>query len=288
MIVLTGAAGFIGSVMLGYLNKMGRDDVVLFDDMPYPDQFLNIGNKRYISIHSADEIISDPENIDCVIHLGANSNTLEKNWRSIYETNVYSTRLWNQFCAENDIPFIFASSAAVYGNSNGPLNHYAFSKHTSENEVTGVVLRLFNVYGPNEYHKGRMASTIFHWYNQVKETNQLNLFKDSRLYRRDFIWVEDVCKTIYHFIENYQPGIYDLGTGQNKDFETVANIVCSTLKKGNKNFIEMPPDLQAQYQTDTSAYVESLKRAGVDVASFLSIEQAIPQYLEYLKTNQRY
>lgn len=288
MIILTGAAGFIGSVMLGYLNKMGRDDVVLFDDMPYPDQFLNIGNKRYISIHSADEIISNPENIDCVIHLGANSNTLEKNWRSIYETNVYSTRLWNRFCAENDIPFIFASSAAVYGNSNGPLNYYAFSKHTSENEVTGVVLRLFNVYGPNEYHKGRMASTIFHWYNQVKETNQLNLFKDSRLYRRDFIWVEDVCKTIYHFIENYQPGIYDVGTGQNKDFETVANIVCSTLKKGNKNFIEMPPDLQAQYQTDTSAYVESLKRAGVDVASFLSIEQAVPQYLEYLKTNQRY
>ncbi len=288
MIVLTGAAGFIGSVMLGYLNKMGRDDVVLFDDMPHPEQFLNIGNKKYISIHSADEIISDPEGIDCVIHLGANSNTLEKNWRSIYETNVYSTRLWNQFCNENDIPFIFASSAAVYGNSNGPLNQYAFSKQTSEQEMTGVALRLFNVYGPNEYHKGRMASTIFHWHNQIKETNQLNIFKDSRLYRRDFIWVEDVCKTIYYFMENYQPGVYDLGTGQNKDFETVANIVCSTMKKGNKNFIEMPPELKEQYQTDTTANVTGLKTAGVDVASFLSIEQGIPQYLEYLKSNQRY
>ncbi len=288
MIVLTGAAGFIGSVMLGYLNKMGRDDVVLFDDMPHPEQFLNIGNKKYISIHSADEIISDPEGIDCVIHLGANSNTLEKNWRSIYETNVYSTRLWNQFCNENDIPFIFASSAAVYGNSNGPLNQYAFSKQTSEREITGVALRLFNVYGPNEYHKGRMASTIFHWHNQIKDTNQLNIFKDSRLYRRDFIWVEDVCKTIYYFMENYQPGVYDLGTGQNKDFETVANIVCSTMKKGNKNFIEMPPELKEQYQTDTTANVTELKTAGVDVASFLSIEQGIPQYLEYLKSNQRY
>lgn len=288
MIVLTGAGGFIGSVMLGYLNKLGRKDVVIFDDMPQQEQYQNIGNKKYISIHSTQEIITDPAGIECVIHLGANSNTIERDWESIYKTNVYSTRLWNQFCTENDIPFIFASSAAVYGNKGVPLNLYAFSKLASEQEVNGVILRLFNVYGPNEYHKGRMSSTIFHWYNQIDSTGQLNIFKDSKFYRRDFIWVEDVCKTILHFVNNYQPGIYDLGTGINRDFETVANVLCATMKKGNKNFIEMPPDLKEQYQTDTKANVENLKIAGVDTGSFLGIEQGIPEYLEYLKIKSRY
>lgn len=288
MIVLTGAGGFIGSVMLGYLNKLGRTDVVIFDDMPQYEQYQNIGNKKYISIHSAQEIITDPADIECVIHLGANSNTMEKSWESIYNTNVYSTRLWNQFCSENEIPFIFASSAAVYGNNGTPLNLYAFSKLASEQEINGVVLRFFNVYGPNEYHKGRMASTILHWHNQIENTGQLNIFKDSKFYRRDFIWVEDVCKTIWHFVNNYQPGVYDLGTGINRDFETVANILCATMKKGNKNFIEMPPDLKDQYQTDTKADIEKLKEAGVDVKSFLGIEQGIPEYLEYLKINSRY
>lgn len=288
MIVLTGAGGFIGSVMLGYLNKLGRKDVVIFDDMPQQEQYQNIGNKKYISIHSTQEIITDPAGIECVIHLGANSNTIERDWESIYKTNVYSTRLWNQFCTENEIPFIFASSAAVYGNNGVPLNLYAFSKLASEQEVNGVILRLFNVYGPNEYHKGRMASTIFHWYNQIDSTGQLNIFKDSKFYRRDFIWVEDVCKTILHFVNNYQPGIYDLGTGINRDFETVANVLCATMKKGNKNFIEMPPDLKEQYQTDTKANVENLKVAGVDTGSFLGIEQGIPEYIEYLKIRSRY
>ena len=288
MIVLTGAAGFIGSVMLGYLNKMGRDDVVLFDDMPYPDQFLNIGNKRYISIHSADEIISDPENIDCVIHLGANSNTLEKNWRSIYETNVYSTRLWNQFCAEHNIPFIFASSAAVYGNSNGPLNHYAFSKLASEKEITnGIVLRLFNVYGPNEYHKGRMASTPYHWFNQLIENRELKLFDDSINYYRDFIWVEDVARTVYHFLNNYQEGIYDLGTGNPVSFENVASY-CLDNVQGMKKYIPMPNDLAAQYQKNTCASIDYLESAGVNVKGFVNIEEGIKEYFNYLSSNQTY
>jgi len=288
MIVLTGAGGFIGSVMLGYLNKLGRTDVVIFDDMPQYEQYQNIGNKRYISFHSAQEIITESSNIECVIHLGANSNTTEKNWESLYKTNVYSTRSWNQFCSENKIPFIFASSAAVYGNNGVPLNLYAFSKLASEQEVDGVILRLFNVYGPNEYHKGRMASTVFHWYNQISDTGQCNIFNDSKFYRRDFIWVEDVCKTILHFVSNYQPGVYDLGTGISRDFETVSDILCARLHKGSKNFIEMPKDLQEQYQKYTRANTDNLKEAGIDTTGFLTIEEGIPEYLEYLKINSRY
>jgi ADP-L-glycero-D-manno-heptose 6-epimerase len=288
MIVVTGAGGFIGSVVVGYLNSQGITDLVLFDDLPTGNQYKNLTGKQYISLHSADEMLTDAEDIDYVIHLGANSNTLERDWPSLYKTNVCSTRKWNQFCAENDIPFIFASSAAVYGNGQGPMNHYAFSKAVSENEINGVVLRLFNVYGPNEYHKGRMASTIMHWYNQIQETGQYKIFEGSRHLRRDLIYVEDVAKTIYQFVLNYQPGTYDLGTGVSVDFETVSDVLAATCCKGSKNFIIMPEDLNAQYQKDTKADTTALKNAGVDVNKFLTIKDGIEKYVEYLNSSTFY
>ena len=288
MIVVTGAGGFIGSVVVGYLNSQGITDLILFDDLPTGNQYKNLIGKQYISLHSTDEMLTDAEDIEYVIHLGANSNTLERDWASLYKTNVCSTRRWNQFCAENNIPFIFASSAAVYGNGQGPMNHYAFSKAVSENEINGVVLRLFNVYGPNEYHKGRMASTIMHWYNQIQETGQYKIFEGSRQLRRDLIHVEDVAKTIYHFVLNYQPGTYDLGTGVSVDFETVADTVAATMSKGNKNFIIMPEDLKAQYQKDTKADTTALRNFGVDVSKFLTIKNGIENYVEYLNSNTFY
>jgi len=291
MIILTGAGGFIGSVMLGYLNKLKITDIILFDDLSEPLQFRNLINKKFRSIypHSVYEKVNlNPKDIDCVIHLGANSNTLETDWLKIYKTNVQSTRIWNEFCATNNIPFIFASSAAVYGNGQGPLNQYAFSKSVSENEISAVILRLFNVYGPNEYHKGRMASTVMHWFDQIEQSNTLRIFERSHQYSRDFVWVEDVCKTIYHFIQNYQPGTYDLGTGESVDFDKVANIVLKCKGQGNKQFIPMPDDLKLQYQTHTRADISKLKSAGVDVDTFLEPWQGIDLYWEYLKLNRFY
>ena len=291
MIILTGAGGFIGSVMLGYLNKQGITDVVLFDDLSNETQYRNLVGKRFKSIHphsTFEKTTFNPKDIDAVVHIGANSSTLEKSWQSIYKTNVLSTRMWNSFCLEHAIPFIFTSSAAVYGNGAGPLNQYAFSKQISEQEITGVVLRLFNVYGPNEYHKGRMASTIMHWYNQIQETGQYKLFEGSRQMRRDLVYVEDVAKTVYHFVNNYQPGIYDLGTGASVDFETVADTLASACRKGSKNFIIMPEDLKAQYQMNTRADTAALKDAGVDVKSFLNIGSGIEQYVEYLNSSSFY
>lgn len=285
MIILTGAGGFIGSVVLGYLNKQGIDDVVLFDDLPTDSQYKNLINKKYISLHCTAEMPESKGSIDCVIHLGANSNTLERDWASLYETNVLSTRQWNQFCLTNDIPFIFASSAAVYGNGNGPMNHYAFSKTVSETEVTGVILRLFNVYGPNEYHKGRMASTIYQWFTQIQETNQYKLFEGSRQLRRDLIYVEDVARVIHHFVKNYKPGIYDVGTGITVDFETVADAVAASCKKGSKNFVLMPDDLKNQYQRDTKANTLALKESGFEIDSMFSVSDGILEYMKYLKTN---
>jgi len=288
MIAITGAGGFIGSVLLGYLNKQGLNDIVLFDDLPYGDQYKNLVNKDYVSLHSAEEMFFNPKGVECVIHLGANASTLERDWSSLYKSNVLSTRNWNKFCTQNDIPFIFASSAAVYGNGNGPLNHYAFSKQQSENEINGVVLRLFNVYGPNEYHKGRMASTIYHWYNQIQDTGTIKLFEDSAKYRRDFVYVEDVANVIHYFIANYQPGVYDVGTAESIDFDKLANIVIDACGKGTKEFIPMPDDLKAQYQLETRADHTALYKAGYNTDLFYEPWQGVHEYVKYLKTTQIY
>lgn len=292
MIILTGAGGFIGSVMLKYLNKNKITDVVIFDDLMYPEQYKNLIGSKFRSLHPHsiyEKVNLDPKDINCVIHLGANSNTLERDWLKIYKTNVQSTRIWNEFCMNNNIPFIFSSSAAIYGNGNGPMNQYAFSKAVSEQEVNGVILRLFNVYGPNEYHKGRMASTILNWFYQLRSDNTIRLFDGSEKFRRDFIYVEDVCKTIFYFVNNYQPGLYDLGTGQSVDFDKIANIVLNcNYDVGIKETIVMPEDLQAQYQTDTKADISALQTAGVDTDSFLEPWQGIDLYWEYLRSNRFY
>ena len=158
----------------------------------------------------------------------------------------------------------------------------------SEQEITGVALRLFNVYGPNEYHKGRMASTILHWYNQIQTDHKINIFENSKNYRRDFIWVEDVASTIYHFVKNYTPGIYDLGTGASVDFDSIANIVINECGTGTKCSIPMPDDLKAQYQLDTKADTGKLALAGVDVDLFYEPWQGIKEYCQYLKTSKFY
>ena len=289
MIILTGAGGFIGSVVLGYLNSQRVTDIIIVDDLPYENQYKNLIGKQYNRLVSIDDIDVIDENITGVIHIGANANTLETNWSSIYATNVKSTRKWNVFCKQRKIPFIFTSSAWVYGNGAGPMNQYAFSKLLSENEVEGVVLRLFNVYGPNEYHKGRMASTILHWFNEIKETEEIKIFENSKNYFRDFVWVEDIAKTIYHFMfENYQPGIYDLGSGSSMDFETVADLVISNTNKGKKRFVDMPDDLKKQYQINTLADTKSLTKSGLDVKSFTQVHEGIAAYIDYLAKDRYY
>ena len=284
-IALTGAGGFIGSVVLGYLNKQGIDDILIFDDLPHPEQFKNLVNKKFKVLFGSDDW-GVP--VDCVIHIGANSNTLDTEWKDYYKSNVISTREWHDWCKMKNIPFIFTSSAGVYGHGNGPVSQYAFSKAVSEGEIdSGVVLRLFNVYGPNEYHKGRMASTPFHWYNQVTETGKLKIFENSVEYYRDFIYVEDVARVIWHFVQNYKPGIYDVGTGCATNFETVASYLLDNVK-GKKKYIPMPEDLYKQYQMWTRADTGALTLAGVDITQFKTVKQGIAEYVDYLKTHRYY
>lgn len=289
MIAVTGAAGFIGSVIVGYLNKQGIDDIVIYDDLLKEDQFRNLVGKKFYKIKSSKEIIpKDVKNFDTVIHFGANSSTLEKDWSSIYETNVVSTRTWHDLCQVYGKKFIFASTAAIYGNGSGPLNLYAFSKSVSEREITnGVILRLFNVYGPNEYHKGRMASTIFHWYCQIQETGMIKIFRNSDQYRRDFVWVEDVAKTVLHMIVNYKEGVYDLGSGTSVSFEDLADCLIKAIG-GEKEYISIPADLKNQYQSNTLADIADLKNTGMNINSFATINEGIQRYSKFLESASRY
>lgn len=288
MIVLTGGAGFIGSVVLGYLNKQGIEDIIVVDDLGNGDKFKNLVGKRYKRlVLSYDEV--NPAEVHGVVHCGANSNTLERDWSSIYKSNIASTRQWHQLCLKNDIPFIFFSTAAVYGNYQGPANQYAFSKWQSENEIIkGVILRLFNVYGPNEYHKGRMASTIKHWHEQLNDSGEIQVFENSNNYFRDFIYAEDVARIVHFFLENYQPGTYDVGTGNAVSFQEVADTLLEQVGWGRQTSIPMPDDLKAQYQTWTQANTMSLSKAGFDVASMKTVKQGIDGYLQYLDVKEYY
>lgn len=289
MIAITGAGGFIGSVLLGYLNKQGIKDIRIFDDLTDPTQYRNLVGKNYLSLHSTAELISNCTDLEAVIHLGANTNTLETNWSDLYKNNVLSTRRWHDLCKAANKKFIWASSASIYGNGHGPLNQYAFSKYTLEKECThGVCLRLFNVYGPNEYHKGRMASTVYHWFNQLKSNNELKIFENSESYHRDFIWVEDIAKIIAFFIKNYRPGTYDIGSGISTSFSSLADQLISEIGHGSKTVISMPEDLKAQYQTDTIADLTELSAAGYDIKTLIDPAQGIKKYLKYLESSEYY
>lgn len=288
MIVLTGAAGFIGSVILGYLNKQGITDIAIVDDFKLPMQYKNLINKQYRALCTS---IGDlpKDKIEAVIHFGANSSTLEQDWSSIYDTNVRSTRRWAEFAKEHNAKFIFASSAAIYGNGLGPLNLYGFSKLVSEQELQHcVILRLFNVYGPNEYHKGRMSSTAHNWYNQITNTGNLTLFENSDTYHRDFVWVEDVARIVEFFLNNYQPGTYDVGSGISTSFNYIADQMIDAVGAGSKKTIAMPDDLKQQYQTNTIADLLSLANAGFSVDSLTTTSMGLKTYVEYLKNHDYY
>lgn len=291
MVILTGAGGFIGSVVLGYLNRAGID-AILIDDLPHWEQYKNLANKKFLELHKADleshtRLLYPPGKVKAVIHLGAITHTSCTSWTDLYKANIESTRFWNNWCIKGNIPFIFASSAAVYGNGEGPLNKYGFSKYVSEQEVRGVILRLFNVYGPNEYHKAVMASVLCGWGLSATRSGpespaDIWLFKDSDKYVRDFIYVEDVARVIMHFLDNYTPGTYDVGTGDPRSFDELADVFIKELG-GKKQTKAMPYELSKQYQTHTKADVSALAATGFDVSTLRKIEEGVPEYCKYLK-----
>jgi len=316
VIAITGAAGFIGSCLVGYLNELGYDNLILIDDFSHPEKANNLQEKKWLEKIDRSEFIENLQRyarrIQYFFHLGARTDTTEQDYELLKKLNLaYSQKIWS-FCTQENIPLVYASSAATYGNGEWgykddeslcdklqPLNAYGVSKNEFDRWVIRQEeqppfwsgLKFFNVYGPNEYHKGRMASVIFHAFNQIQEKGSVNLFRSHHPdYQdggqlRDFIYVKDVVSVCYWLMENQpQSGLYNLGTGQARSFFDLAKAVFDSFQKPvNIEFVDTPLDIRDKYQYFTEADMQKLLSAGYS-AQFYSLENGVTDYVRnYLK-----
>lgn len=314
IILLTGAAGFIGSYLLGFLNKQGYKNIIIADEFDEEDKWFNFDSKEFIEKVEREALFDwlkeNKPAVSFVFHLGARTDTTEFDY-SIHEklNVVYSKNIWN-YCVANNIPLVYASSAATYGSGElgynddhelveklHPLNPYGVSKNEFDKWVLQQAqdnqppfwagLKFFNVYGPNEYHKGRMASVIFHSFNQVRSTGKVKLFKSHRpdfkdgQQLRDFIYVEDVAKVCSWLMDSSVPsGLYNLGTGKARTFEDLAKATFAAMgKEPVIEYIDMPEDIRDKYQYFTEANMSKLKQAGY-TEKFYSLEEGVTDYVK--------
>lgn len=263
MILVTGAAGFIGSNFIKYLNAKGITDICASDYLTNGKQFTNLTNCRYSNFITPGKIDSGLlKYISKVFHFGANSNTTEWNGELVLERNYNYTVELITMCIAKNVPISYASSASVYGNGGGPLNLYAYSKWLVDEWVRGKLatnpalkiqgFRYFNVWGPGEWHKGSQASPFWQFEQQALETGEIRVFEGSENYLRDFVHVDVVCDTQYKLSGVNESGIWDLGTGKQLSFLEVAEDVAS--KTGAKIVeIPFPEHLKEHYQYNTIA-----------------------------------
>ncbi|HSC53490.1 MAG TPA: NAD-dependent epimerase/dehydratase family protein [Phnomibacter sp.] len=351
-IIVTGAAGFIGSVMVGHLNQLGYENLILVDDFGREDKRKNWEGKTYAHLveryNLQDWLALHQPEIGFVIHLGARTDTTEFNYSIHQELNVeYSQMIW-KYCTQHQVPLVYASSAATYGGGElgyddnhelplllQPLNPYGISKnefdkwaleqadglrediqdedgwvrtdgsHTPNpkgNPPFWAGLKFFNVYGPNEYHKARMASVIWHSFNQIQQQGKVKLFKSHRpdfehgWQLRDFVYVKDVVKVIAWMLQQTMgktvpdalvSGLYNLGTGKARSFYDLAAATFRGLDlEPNIEFVDMPEDIRDKYQYFTEANMQKLKDAGYP-EFFTDLEQGVEDYVRnYLRPSK--
>ena len=302
----------IGSMIAWQLNQQGRDDLIIVDRQHHADQWQNLCHRRYADYLDKTELpawLPSAPRIDAIVHMGAISATTERDWNRLLEDNIrYSQHLWN-WCAKHKIPFYYASSAATYGDgAQGyndadidhlrPLNAYGYSKHFFDQWVhrqveAGIAppvwagFKFFNVYGPNEYHKERMASVALHSFNQFRENGTVKLFKSDRpdvadgMQLRDFVYVKDAAAVVAWFLEGHgTSGIYNIGTGQARAFKDLASAVMTSAGHApNITWIEMPDDLKGKYQYYTQADMSKLRTAGY-TQPFHTREEGVRDYVQ--------
>lgn len=311
MIIVTGGAGFIGSCVVRTLNNAGIKDIVIVDNIGTTDKWLNMRNKQYIKyVHKTKFLDELPtyENVEAIIHMGAQSSTTERDFDYLWDNNFeYTKALW-KYCADKQISFIYASSAATYGDGNEgfddqmnidsllPLNGYGYSKQLFDlwvkHQATKapkqyVGLKFFNVYGPNEYFKASMASMIFHGYKQICETGTVKLFKSCNSdyadggQLRDFVYVKDICSVIYWLLQNKQVcGLFNVGTGRSQSFAELAEATFHAMGlKPNITYVDMPELLRAKYQYYTKAEMTQLRSVGYD-KPFVNLEEGAKDYVQ--------
>lgn len=320
MIVVTGAAGFIGSCLIAKLNSEQYYDVVAVDDFSGEEKNKNLSGKRITQqVDRKDFFFWLKENhrfVQFVFHLGARTDTTEFDKTIFDELNLnYSKEVWN-ICVEFGLPLVYASSAATYGLGESgfsdneelipslkPLNPYGESKNEFDKWVLQqnrkpffwAGLKFFNVYGPNEYHKARMASVVFHTFNKVKESGSMKLFrshnpefKDGEQLR-DFIYVKDVCDVCFFLMLNRKhSGIYNLGTGKADTFLHLAQYVFKAMDiPENIEFIDTPEDIRDKYQYFTQAEMKKLRSIGYE-KKFTSLDEGINDYVKNYLTSHNY
>ncbi|HSI22705.1 MAG TPA: ADP-glyceromanno-heptose 6-epimerase [Methylophilaceae bacterium] len=312
MIVITGGAGMIGSMIAWQLNQEGRDDLLIVDRQRHSDQWQNLCHRRYEEYLDKEELLPWLEagaELDAVIHMGAISATTERDWNRLLEDNIrYSQGLW-QWCTDNGVPFLYASSAATYGGGEQgyddadienlrPLNAYGYSKHFFDQWARRQAdagnapplwagFKFFNVYGPNEYHKERMASVALHSFNQYRDTGTVKLFKSDRpnvedgMQLRDFVYVKDAASVVTWFLQGQgESGIYNVGTGQARAFKDLATAVMTSAgATPNITWIDMPDDLKGKYQYYTQARMDKLRAIGYD-QPFHTLEEGVRDYVQ--------
>lgn len=317
MIIVTGGAGFIGSCVVRTLNDAGRKDIIIVDNIAETDKWMNMRNKQFIKyVHKSKFLEELPtyEGVEAIIHMGAQSSTTERDFDYLWENNFeYTKALWN-YCAEKQISFIYASSAATYGDgSQGfddktpidvlmPLNGYGYSKQLFDlwvlhqakvKPAQAVGLKFFNVYGPNEYFKGSMASMVFHGFNQIKADGEIRLFKSCNPdyedggQLRDFVYVKDICSVIKWLLEHPSVnGLFNVGTGRAQSFRELAEATFYALGlEPNIKYIDMPEKLRGKYQYYTNAEMSKLQNVGYSLP-FADVAGGVRDYVQnYLNCN---
>jgi ADP-L-glycero-D-manno-heptose 6-epimerase len=326
MYVVTGGAGFIGANIVEALNQRGITDVLVVDNLERGDKFLNLTGCEIADFLDKRDFIARirdgqlDEKFDAVFHEGACSDTMEHNGRYMMENNYEYSKSLLHYCDEHRIPYLYASSAAVYGGGRvfresreyeAPLNVYGYSKflfdqyvraHWSRLNTQVAGFRYFNVYGPHEQHKGRMASVAFHHYNQLQESGKVRLFEGYDGYgngeqSRDFIYVGDVVDVNLWFLDHPEKtGIFNLGTGRAQPFNDIAHAAVNTMRRlngetelslpqmvdqGILEYIVFPEALKGKYQSYTEADMSALRAAGY-TAPFLTVAEGVGKYVESL------
>ncbi len=313
MIIVTGGAGFIGSNIVKTLNERGRDDILVVDDLKDGVKFRNISDCEIADYWDKDDFLafiesgeSFPVEVDAIFHEGACSSTTEWDGKYMMQNNFEYSKSLLHYCLEHKIPYLYASSASVYGAGPNfkeerqfekPLNVYGYSKFlfdqyvrrilpSAESQVVGF--RYFNVYGPREQHKGSMSSVAYHLNNQLLAGDEVvRLFEGCDGYangeqRRDFVYVDDVVDVNLWCFENPKCcGIFNLGTGRSQSFNDVANAVISYHGKGKLEYTPFPDHLKSSYQSFTKADIGALRTAGYS-ADFRTVEEGVHAYLAWL------
>lgn len=319
MIIVTGATGFIGSNIVADLNARGRTDLLLVDDLGTHGKWKNVAKRRFLDIvdyRELDRLLPTLDRADAVFHMGANSSTTSTDGDEILRVNLHATMAWWQWCTRTGTPFIYASSAATYGDGQqgfddnqapealdrlAPLNLYGWSKHqfdkwaverASEGKAPPqwAGLKFFNVYGPNEYHKGDMKSLVAKNTDLIARGETIRLFKSHKegyadgAQLRDFVYVKDCVAVMMWLLDNRQAsGVFNLGTGQARSFVDLMHAIGAALNKPvHIEYVDMPESIRPNYQYFTEAKMGKLRAAGC-VAPFHSLEQGVQDYVgQYL------